>query len=148
MKHNEAPNNQPMVKRSIHFTFIFGLFLVIFGPLLDVVAIETAILMFLLGIVMANLSVLAILFSQDKWRKKGIWTLILIAVIGLQWISASPFSRASFSIFYHLHKEELNEINSLLLPTSLDTRIEMGKQIQDPENQLTDEEKSRLMTLQ
>lgn len=107
-----------MVFRIKHISLVIGMLTVIFSflffgrntPLYDNLLIA--------GLLIAVISYAAIILGKGSAKIKLLWTLIVIAGIGIQWVSQDVLVRASFLIYYKKNEKTLEQLNSIFLADS------------------------------
>jgi hypothetical protein len=107
---------------------------------------ETYELILVSGLIFSVIFYLAILFGKVKPKTKVIWTFVVILSAAIQWITEPYLIDYSYRFFIYQHKNELIEINSILLKQQGEISITKDT-IYDKNGQLLNAEKANLKDL-
>ena len=96
-----------------HFTLLIGIIFAILSFLWFGRDTNTYDLTILSGLVIALISFLIILF-KDAIRSKLLWTLVVVATVGIQWLIEPLFIKLSYRHFIKQHETGLNSLTELI----------------------------------
>jgi hypothetical protein len=68
----------------------------------------------LAGLLISAISFLIILFKEDSFKRKLLWTFIVIASVGLQWLTEPILVRLSYRLFIKQHVKSLVSMTELI----------------------------------
>jgi hypothetical protein len=99
------------------------------------------------GLIIATLSFLAVIFKKDTTNSKLIWTIIVIGAIGLQRLTEPLLIKFSYSIFVRSNNSNLDRINNMLLSKNDDAIMFIPDGNKDALIKFTDTETAELRQL-
>lgn len=85
-------------------------------------------LMITTGLVIASISFLVILF-KDTLKSKLVWTLVVIASIGLQWLTEPLLVKLSYRHFVKQHENNLNTVTELIKSKKKDLLLSRSSEL-------------------
>lgn len=100
-----------------HIALLIGILTIILSFLWFGRDTDTYQIIIIAGLVIASISFLVILFKKDSFKSKLLWTLVVIASIGLQWMTESFLVKHSYRYFIKQHENTLNSVTGLIQTT-------------------------------
>jgi hypothetical protein len=97
-----------------HIILLTGIFTVIISFLWFGRDTETYNIILLIGIAVSLISFLTIIIKSDSRKSKGLWILVVLVSIGVQWLTEPLLIKLSYRIFINKHDKELTSVTKLL----------------------------------
>jgi hypothetical protein len=97
-----------------HISLLIGILTTILSFLWFGRDTKTYDILLLVGLATAGISYLIVLFRKDTFKSKLLWTLVVIAAVGMQWITEPLFIKLSYRYFIKLHENNLNSATALI----------------------------------
>lgn len=97
-----------------HITLLIGILTIILSFLWFGRETGTYDIIIIAGLIIATISFLVILFQKDTFKSKLLWTLVVIASVGLQWLTEPFLVKHSYRFFIKQHESSLNSVTGLI----------------------------------
>ena len=97
-----------------HITLLIGILTIILSFLWFGRDTDTYDIIIIAGLVIATISFLVILFKKDTVKSKLLWTLVVIASVGLQMLTEPLLIKLSYRHFIKEHENGLNSVTKLI----------------------------------
>ena len=98
-----------------HIILLIGIVTIIFSFLFFGRDTGTYDILITAGLIISTASFLFVLFKKDTVKSKILWALVVIASVGLQWLTEPIFVKTSYSIFIKSNTSRLTQLNAIVM---------------------------------